>query len=173
MERPKSNEYPPYYHQYIDLIKDEDILTVLKNQKHEMRDLLINFEEESALFRYAPDKWSVKEVIGHLIDVERIFAYRALRFARKDKTPLPGFDQDNYIKYANFNSRSLINIAAEFRAVKESTVSMFESFKDEIYSYEGTASGFKFTVRAIAYIIAGHEVHHRHIIREKYMANSR
>ena len=169
MQRPRSNEYPPHYNRYIDLIEGEDILTVLENQKQEMADLLNRFGEEAAHFRYAPDKWSVKEVIGHIIDVERIFAYRALRFARNDKTPLPEFDQENYIKFANFNSRTLIDIADEFRTVRESTLSMFFSFEDEILNYEGTASGFKFTVRAIPYIIAGHEVHHRIIIREKYM----
>ncbi len=169
MHKPRSNEYPSYYNRYINLIDSDDILTVLESQKQEMSDLLNSFGEEAAAFRFAPDKWSVKEVIGHIIDVERIFVYRALRFARNDKTPLPEFDQEDYIKYANFDTRTLIDIADEFRTVRDSTLSMFLSFKDEIFSREGTASGFKFTVRAIPFIIAGHEVHHRHVIQEKYM----
>jgi hypothetical protein len=169
MRRPRSNEYPPYYNRYINLIEDEDILAVLENQKQEISDLLNGLGEEAAAYRYAPDKWSVKEVIGHIIDVERIFSHRALRFARNDKTPLPEFDQDNYIHNANFDLRTLIDIADEYRAVRESTLSMFYSFADEFYSREGTASGFKFTVRAIPFIIAGHEVHHQQILREQYL----
>ena len=169
MQRPRSNEHPPYYNRYIDLIEGEDILTVLDNQKQEMSDLLNSFGEEAAAFRYAPDKWSVKEVIGHIIDVERIFTYRALRFARNDKTPLPEFDQEEYIKFANFDERTLIDIADEYRLNRESTLGMFYSFKDEYFGREGTASGFKFTVRAIPFIIAGHEVHHHNIIKAEYM----
>ena len=170
MQRPRSNEHPPYYNRYVDLIESEDILTVLENQKQEMSDLLNSFGEEAAAFRYAPDKWSVKEVIGHIMDVERIFVYRALRIARNDKTPLPEFDQDDFVKNANFDVRTLIDIADEYRSVRESTLSMFYSFADEFFSREGKASGFKFTVRAIPYIIAGHEAHHRNVIREKYMS---
>ena len=170
MQRPKSNEHPSYYSRYIDLIKSEDILVVLENQNQEMHDLLSRIGEEAAVFRYAPGKWSIKEVIGHIIEVERIFAYRALRFARNDKTPLPGFEEDDYVKNANFDSRTLIDLADEFRSVRESTLAMFYGFEDEIYSREGTASGFKFTVRAIPFIIAGHELHHRQVILEKYMS---
>ena len=170
MQRPRSNEYPSYYNRYINLIEDDDILAVLENQKQEMSDLLNGLGEEAAAFRYAPDKWSVKEVIGHIIDVERIFAHRALRFARNDKTPLPEFDQDMYIDQANFDSRSLIDIADEYRTVRESTLYMFYSFNEEYYRREGTASGFKFTVRAIPYIIAGHEIHHYRILKEQYLS---
>ena len=169
MHKPRSNEYPSYYNRYINLIKSEDILEVLENQNQDMHELLSRIGEEAAVYRYAPEKWSVKEVIGHIFDVERIFAYRALRFARNDKTPLPEFDEEEFIKYANFDSRTLIDIADEFRIVRESTLCMFYSFEDEIYSREGTASGYKFTVRAIPFIIAGHEAHHRQVIREKYM----
>jgi hypothetical protein len=152
------------------LIGGDDILSVLEDQNQKMSELLGRFGEEAAAFRYLPEKWSVKEVIGHIIDVERIFAYRALRFARNDKTPLPEFDDEEYIKYANFDTRTLIDIADEFRVIRESTLTMFYSFEDEIYDRIGTAGGYKFTVRAIPFIIAGHEVHHRHVIREKYMS---
>ena len=170
MHKPKSNEYPSYYNRYIDLIKSDDILSVLENQNQEMHDLLSRIGEEAAAFRYAPEKWSVKEVIGHVIDVERIFAYRALRFARNDKTPLPEFDEDDYVKYANFDSRTLIDLSDEFRIARESTLTMFYGFDNDIYNREGIASGFKFTVRSIPYIIAGHEAHHRQIIRERYIS---
>jgi len=170
MHKPRSNEYPSYYNRYINLIKSEDILEVLENQNQNMHELLSRIGEEAAGYRYAPDKWSVKEVIGHIIDVERIFVYRALRFARNDKTPLPEFEESDYVKHANFDSRALIDLADEFRIVRESTLSMFYSFENEIYNREGTASGFKFTVRAIPFIIAGHETHHRQVIREKYMS---
>jgi hypothetical protein len=169
MQRPRSNEYPPYYNRYINLVDDDDILSVLEDLKQEMSDLLNGLGEEAAAFRYEPDKWSVKEVVGHVIDVERVFAHRALRFARNDKTPLPEFDQDDYITHANFDIRTLIDIADEYRAVRESTLSLFYSFSDEYYSREGVASGVKFTVRAIPFIISGHEIHHLRIIREKYL----
>lgn len=170
MHKPKSNENPSYYNRYIDLIKSEDILSVLENHNQDMHDLLSRISEEAAAFRYAPEKWSIKEVIGHVIDVERIFAYRALRIARDDKTPLPGFEEDDYVKNANFDSRTLIDLSDEFRSVRESTLTMFSSFEEKIYSREGTASGFKFTVRSIPFIIAGHEVHHRQVIKDKYMS---
>jgi uncharacterized damage-inducible protein DinB len=170
MHKPKSNEYPSYYSRYIDLIKSEDILSVLENQNQDMHDLLSRISEEAATFRYAPEKWSIKEVIGHVIDVERIFVYRALRIARGDKTPLPGFEEDDYVKNANFDSRTLIDLSDEFRSVRESTLTMFSSFEEKIYSREGTASGLKFTVRSIPFIIAGHEVHHRQVIKDKYMS---
>jgi hypothetical protein len=169
MQRPRSNEYPPYYNRYINLIEDDDILSVLEIQKQEMSDLLNGLGEEAAAFRYAVDKWSVKEVIGHIIDVERIFTHRALRFARNDTTPLPEFDQDMYIDQANFDSRSLIDIAEEYRTVRESTLYMFYSFNIEYFARQGTASGFKFTVRAIPYIIAGHEAHHHRVLKEQYL----
>jgi uncharacterized damage-inducible protein DinB len=170
MHKPKSKEYPSYYSRYIDLIKSEDILSVLENQNQDMHDLLSRISEEAATFRYAPEKWSIKEVIGHVIDVERIFVYRALRIARGDKTPLPGFEEDDYVKNANFDSRTLIDLSDEFRSVRESTLTMFSSFEEKIYSREGTASGLKFTVRSIPFIIAGHEVHHRQVIKDKYMS---
>ena len=170
MSKPKSNEYPSYYGRYIDLIDSDDILSVLENQNLEMSKLLSRISEEAASYRYAPEKWSVKEVIGHINDAERIFAHRAIRFARNDKTPLPGFEQNDYVKYANFDARTLIDLSEEFRVVRESTLTMVYSFEDEIFSREGTASELKFTVRAILYIIAGHESHHRQVIKEKYMA---
>ena len=163
------NEYPSYYRRYISLVADGDILMILEDQKHEMDKFLDRFGEEAAAYRYSPDKWSIKEVIGHVIDVERIFTYRALRFARNDKTPLPEFDQEEYIKNGNFDSRTLIDLADEFRCVRESTITLFASFNLEIMQRQGTASGQNFAVRSIPYIIAGHELHHRQVIQSKYL----
>jgi hypothetical protein len=164
------NEHPSYYSKYIDLVEDGNIVEILENQKSEMSKLLNSLGEEAANFSYAADKWSIKEVVGHIIDVEKVFTYRAFRFARNDKTPLAEFDQDNYIKYANFNARTMIDIAEEFRAVREMSIIQFGSFNDEIMTCTGTASGSNFSVRSISYIIAGHEIHHRQVINTKYLS---
>ena len=169
MRLPQVHEYPAYYRRYINLVEEVDFLVALDKQKYDMLDFLSGFGEEASAYRYAPDKWSIKEVIGHVLDVERIFAHRALRFARNDQTPLPEFDQENYIKYAYFDRRTLIDLRDEFRIVRDSTIALFTSFDDEILNRGGIASGFKFTVRAIPYIIAGHESHHREVIEKKYM----
>ena len=169
MRKPEQNEYPSYYSRYIKLIEEDDVLTVLDRQKNEMNRLLNSIGEEAAGFRYAADKWSIKEVIGHLMDVERVFSYRALRFARKDQTPLQGFDQDEYIKVANFDSRTLIGLSDEYRTLRECTYSLFEGFDDLILNSRGIASGQTFTVRAVAFILAGHELHHISVLKNKYL----
>jgi len=169
MHKPEQNEYPAYYGRYIKLIEDDDVLTVLDRQKNEMTHLLNSIGEEAAGFRYAPDKWSIKEVIGHVMDVEHVFSYRALRFARKDQTPLPEFDQDEYIKSANFDSRTLIGLSDEYSAVRECTRTLFAGFDDSMYNRQGIASGQTFSVRAVAYIIAGHELHHISVLKNKYL----
>jgi len=169
MHKPTPNEYPSYYNRYISLVPDDDILICLDRQKQEMSEFLNGIGEEAANYRYTPEKWSIKEVVGHIIDVERIFIYRALRFARNDKTPLPEFDQDDYVIQAEFDKRTLIDLADEFRMVRESSYSLFTSFDPDVFAREGTASGFKFTVRAVPFIVAGHELHHRQVIKTKYM----
>ena len=169
IHKPNPDEYPPYYNRYINLIPDDNILIRLDSQKLAMSDLLSGIGEEAANYRYEPEKWSIKEVIGHVIDVERIFVYRALRFARDDKTSLPEFNQDDYVKQANFDGRTLINLADEFNAVRESTYTLFAGFSPDFFDREGMASGFRFTVRSIPFIIAGHELHHRQIIQSKYL----
>lgn len=170
MNKPLAQEYPHYYSRYINLVEDTEFVTLLDDQKNDMLDFLNGLGEEAASFRYASDKWSIKEVIGHIIDVERIFAYRALRMARNDKTPLPEFDQEEYVLQANFDSRTLIDLSDEFLSVREATLSLFTSFDQSILEREGIASGLKFTVRSIPYIIAGHEIHHRQVLNQKYLS---
>jgi len=168
VSRPQSDEYASYYEKYVSLIPSEDIVGTLEAQRVQMSQLLAARSEREGNFRYAPDKWSVKEVIGHLADAERIFAYRLLRIARGDETPLPGFEQDGYIVPGRFGARTLADVAAEFAAVRMATMTLVQSLPEEAWKRRGTASDSPVTVRAQAYIIAGHEIHHRKILDEKY-----
>lgn len=167
--QPTPTEYLPYYGKYVSLVSDGNILTSLQQQLDETLALFGNITESQADFRYAPDKWSVKELVGHITDTERIFAYRALRFARNDQTPLPGFEQDGYIKAASFDDCSLDHLAAEFESVRRSSLFLFKHLPPEAWMRKGTASGGEVSVRALAYIIAGHELHHRDILRNRYL----
>jgi uncharacterized damage-inducible protein DinB len=167
--RPQSDEYAPYYEKYVSLIPSDDIVSVLEAQRVLMGQLLAARSEREGNFRYAPDKWSLKEVIGHVCDAERIFAYRLLRIARGDQTPLPGFEQDDYIAPAAFGERSLTDIAAEFAAVRAATMKLVQSLTPEAWTRCGTASNHRVSARALAYIIAGHQLHHQNILNEKYL----
>ena len=168
--RPAHGEYAPYYGKYISLVPDGDILASLREQMTETLALLNAVPEERAGHRYASDKWSIKEVIGHLIDTERIFAYRALRFGRADETGLPGFDQDDYIRNASFDNYPLSDLAAEFEHVRLASIFLFRHLGEEAWGRRGAANDSEISVRALAYIIAGHELHHREIIRGKYLS---
>jgi hypothetical protein len=165
---PSAVEYPEYYGRYIAQVPQGNILDTLQ-QGHDATLALLGGASARADFRYAPDKWSLKEAVGHVIDAERIFAYRALRFARNDKTPLPGFEQDDYMPYANFAQRELSDLAREFDHVRQATLFLFRNLDTAAWERRGTASGGEFTVRAMAYITAGHEIHHRRIIEAKYL----
>jgi hypothetical protein len=167
--RPESNEYAPYYGKYVSLVPQGDILITLEKQAPETAELLARPEADGD-FRYAPGKWSVKESLGHVIDAERVFAYRALRIARNDKTPLPGFEQDDYVKYGPFDQCTLTALVEEFTAVRKSTVLMFRALDEAAWTRRGTASNNEVTVRALAYMIAGHELHHRRIFQDKYFS---
>jgi hypothetical protein len=169
IDRPDETEYVPYYSKYISLVADGDVLAALEAQIAETLALLRSIPESQAGFRYAPDKWSMKELVGHLIDSERIFAYRALRFARNDKTPLPGYEQDDYIRNASFDNCSLADLAAEFESVRRATLYLFKHLDREAWTRRGLANDSEASVRAIAYIIAGHELHHREILRTRYL----
>ena len=166
--RPQSDEYAPYYETYVSLIPGDDIVGVLETQRVQMAQLLAARSEREGNFRYAPDKWSVKEVIGHICDAERIFAYRLLRVARGDQTPLVSFEQNDYIAPGAFGDRTLADLAAEFAAVRAATMALVQSLKAEAWVRIGSASEKTVSARALAYIIAGHEVHHRKILDEKY-----
>jgi hypothetical protein len=166
--RPNADEHDPYYARYISLVPDGDLLTILSAQIEQTTSLLKSVPESKAGYRYAPDKWSIKEVVGHLSDTERIFSYRALRFARADTVPVPGFEQDDYVKAANFDARSLTDLVNEFRAIRQATVALLGCLDEAAALRRGVASGKPISVRAIAYNIAGHELHHVEGLRTLY-----
>jgi hypothetical protein len=169
MTRPDSTEYAPYFAKYISLVPDGDIIVTLGSQIEATLGLLRGLSEAQGELRYAPGKWSVKEVIGHLIDTERIFAYRALRFARNDRTPLAGFDENDYVAHADFSARSLSDLADEFECVRESNLYLFKHLGDEAWARRGVSNGNEISARALAWITAGHELHHREILRSRYL----
>jgi len=166
--RPQSGEYAPYYERYISLIEDNDILATLDRQRREMVLLLSGLSEEQGDFRYAPEKWSAKQVLGHVCDTERVFAYRALRISRGDATPMEGFEQDDYVKNGPFARHAIAEVIEDYIAVRRATISLLRSLEEAAWSRRGVANKNEVTVRAIAYTIAGHEVHHRGILEEKY-----
>ena len=168
--RPEETEYLAYYGKYVSLVPDNNILEVLSEQLGATLALLRSVPETRAGFRYAAGKWSVKELVGHMIDTERIFAYRALRFARNDRTPLPGYEQDDYIRNASFDACALADLAAEFESVRRSTLFLFKHLDAKAWMRKGVASEAEVSVRALAYIIAGHELHHRGILRDRYLS---
>jgi hypothetical protein len=168
MNRPEATEYADYYANYIAKVPGSDVLSVLESQRLQMLQLFAGRSERDGSFRYAPGKWSVKEVLGHLTDTERIFTYRALRIARGDQTPLPGFEQDDFVKNGAFGQRTLANLAEEFGLVRSASVALFRSFPEEAWSRRGVASQKEVTVRALAFMTAGHQMHHRIILEERY-----
>jgi len=168
--RPQPGEYAPYYERYISLIQGEEILNTLDQQRRQTMLLLSGRDEEDGDFRYAPEKWSAKEVIGHICDSERIFAYRALRISRADSAPMEGFEQDDYVRNGRFAQRPLADLVEDFIAVRRATLSLLRNLDEAAWLRRGIANQNEVTVRALAYIIAGHEVHHRGILEEKYFA---
>lgn len=166
--RPRDEEHSPYFAPYIGAVPDGDVRDHLRTQVHETIALLSGVSDADAGKGYAPGKWSIKEVVGHICDCERVFAYRLLRIARGDETPLPGFDQDPWVPASKANARSMASLLLEFAAVRASTVLLVDSLDDEAWTRLGTASGKTISVRALAYVTAGHELHHRKIIVEKY-----
>jgi hypothetical protein len=169
MRRPEASEYAPFYAGYVGLVDTTDVLGALRTQIDASLALLRGLSGEASLARYAPGKWSIREVVGHVTDGERIFAYRALRIGRGDKTPLPGFEQDDYVPPAHFDRRPWPDLLDEWEAVRRTSVMLFAGFDDEAWSRVGTASGKEITVRALAYVIAGHERHHMGVLRSKYL----
>ena len=169
--KPEPNEYAPYASMYISLLPDDGL--VLKHLEDNLRattEFMRALPEEKLSYRYSEGKWTIKEIIAHLIDDERIYSYRALRFARNDQTELPGFEQDDYALESGANERSLEHLLEEFAAVRRSTIALFNSFDDRVLTRSGVASGNVMSVRAIAYHLAGHELRHRNIIKERYLS---
>jgi hypothetical protein len=169
IDRPQPGEYDSYYERYTSLVGPGDICATLERQARDTVALVSGIGEERGGFRYAPDKWSIKELLGHVIDTERIFAYRALRIARGDRTPMEGFEQDDYVRNGSFNKCTLAGLAGEFDAVRRSTVLLLSHLQDDAWMRRGVANGKEITVRALAWITAGHELHHRSILRERYL----
>lgn len=168
VSRPQPGEYASYYEKYVSLIPGDDILSTLEAQRLQTTQLLAARSEREGNFRYAPDKWTVKEVVGHISDCERIFMYRVLRISRGDQTPIEGFDQDDYVRSGQFNDRTLADLAQEFAHVRSATVSLLGGLGEEAWPRRGVANKNEVSVRALAYITAGHELHHRRILEEKY-----
>ncbi|AEM72102.1 hypothetical protein Murru_3081 [Allomuricauda ruestringensis DSM 13258] len=164
-----SSEYNPFYQTYIMALGNVDLMEELKKGKDNFLTLLEQIPEEKLYYAYAEGKWSLAEVLVHVIDTERIFQYRALCIARNDKTPLPGFDQDTYVPYSNADNRSKKSLMEEYKAVRDSTIFLFNSFDEETIKRVGVASGSKMSVRALGFIISGHQAHHIRILRERYL----
>lgn len=168
LSRPAEDEYDAYYGRYISLVPDQNLLGLLSGQIEETAALLARVPEAQAGSAYAPGKWTIKEVVGHLADAERIMAYRALRIGRADTTPLPGFEQDDYVRAGNFGARLLTDLVGEFRDIRRTTIALFQGLDAAAFLRRGTASGLPVSVRALAYIIAGHERHHVKVLRTLY-----
>ena len=168
--RPEPGEYAPYYDRYISLIPESDILKTLDSQRRQTMLMLSGRDEDDGNFRNAPDKWTAKEVLGHVCDTERIFAYRALRIARGDRTPIEGFEQDDYVRNGPFGRVALAEVIEDYIAVRRATLTLLRNLDETAWVRRGIANQNEVSVRAIAYLIAGHELHHRKILEEKYFA---
>jgi hypothetical protein len=166
--RPASTEYAQFYGGYVSQVPDGDLLEHLERQGRETVALLRGISEQQSQHRYAPGKWTIREVVGHMSDTERVFTYRALSFARGEGASLPSFDENAWAETSNAGTRSLTDLIDELAAVRAATVALFRGFTDEEFARAGVASNNPITVRAIAYIVAGHERHHIKILRERY-----
>jgi len=166
---PAPTDYAPYYAGYVREAGDIAVLDQLGANLDDTLRLLHPLSETQAGYRYAPDKWSIKQIIGHLIDAERVFSTRALHFARAEAAPLPGFEQDPYVEEARSDGLAIRALLAELEAVRRSTIALFRNLPEDAWDRRGVASDVEFTVRAVLFIIAGHELHHRRVIEERYL----
>ncbi len=168
IQRPAPTDVSPRALVYVERVEDGDILRTLRDQKDEFARLLSPLDEAAAGHRYAPGKWSVKEVVGHVADAERIFTYRLLRIARGDTTPLPGFNENDYVPAGQFDDRSLASLLAEFEAVRASSIALVEGLPPDVWSRATEANGHRTTAAAVAYLMVGHAAHHLIGLRERY-----
>jgi uncharacterized damage-inducible protein DinB len=168
-QRPDPSECAPYYRQYVELVPEGNIIDILETQLADTLLMLGDLPESRAGFRYEEGKWSLKEVLGHLVDSERIFAARALSFSRGETQPLPGFEQDDYVARGEFDARPLKSILGEYESLRLANLAFFQSFNDAMLLRAGTANGTPFTVRSVLFVLAGHELHHLKVIRERYL----
>lgn len=168
-QRPAKEEYATYYGQYIDLVPEGELRTILVKQLDDTCRFLSGLTEEKANYRYAEGKWSLKEVIGHITDTERVMSYRLLRIARGDTTPLPGFDQDLFMNGTAFQSCSIAELLEDYTAVRHATITLLRGLSAESLGRSGIVSDNKTTAKALAYVISGHELHHLNVINERYL----
>lgn len=169
MQRPAPSEYAEYYGLYINKVPEGDLLQIMEQTNKQTLALLNTLTEQQALHKYEFGKWSVKEIIQHLIDAERVFQYRAMRIARGDTTDLPGYDHNNYVHESKADYRKLQDLINEFSIVRKSTQSLFATMSNDRLIRSGTANNNKQTVRSLAYIVVGHEIHHMSVIKERYL----
>src|SRR5215207_92809 len=169
MNRPDPSEYNPYYQRYVSYVENNDIIDTLASQPTKLQDMLSRIPEEKGTHRYAEGKWSIKELLGHLLDGERIFSYRVLRISRADETPIEGFEQDGYIENAHSDDRSFAELLEEFSLLRRANMLLFNNLTDDGWGRLGTASDSPVSVRALAYIMAGHIEHHLGILKDRYL----
>jgi uncharacterized damage-inducible protein DinB len=162
----------PYYHHYIRLVPEQDAMKYFQNNLDKSMQFLSSISEEQSLYAYSPGKWTIKEVLGHMIDAERVFAYRAMRIARNDKTNLPGFEEDDYVAAAHFNQTKWVDLLQQFKNLRISTIDLFASFDEAAMQREGIANDAPTNVKALMLIIAGHEIHHLGVLKERYLKGS-
>lgn len=168
MNRPKPEEFAPYYQGYIDTV-DDDVIDELETQANAFAEFIKAIPDDKADFAYDEGKWTIKELLGHVIDTERIMTYRAVRFSRSDTTPLPGFEENFYVDHAHFNDRTLSDLAEEFNLLRRANLHFFRSLNEDEMGRSGIANGKSMTVRALLFVLAGHVNHHRRILTERYL----
>ncbi len=169
MSKPVDGTFTPYFKNYIDLVVEDNLKDALKNQESDINNFFVSIPEAKSNDPYAPGKWTLKELLQHIIDTERIFNYRALALARKEKNSLPGFDENEYAANSNANNRNWKDLCEELIAVRKATVILFNSFTDDVLHYSGLANNKPVTVLALGYVIAGHFNHHKNIVEERYL----
>lgn len=169
LQRPQVSEYPEYYVPYVNSVPEGDLLTILKENLAKIIELFENISDENAVFRYHTGKWSIKEVLGHMTDTERIMSYRLLRIGRGDQTALAGFDENEFVEGSQVNRLPLKNILEDFIATRKATITLIQNMPEAAWVNKGFANNTEVTARAVAYIIAGHEIHHRKIVNERYL----
>lgn len=170
MDRPEKTEYNDYYETYMSLVDETEIVAALELQLKEMREIFREISEEKSDFAYAAGKWTIKQLVGHMIDTERIFGYRALRISRGDASPIEGFEQDAYVENAPFEDYKFSELADEFECARRVSISFFRHLGSDAWRLKGTASGSPVSVRALAYMMVGHVRHHTKILKERYLS---
>ena len=171
MPKPSLTSYPVYFQRYVDQVPEEDLLTAFKNQLPVIKQFLPTISEEKSPYAYAKGKWTLKEVLQHMIDTERIFNYRALCIARKETVSLPGFDENNYAANSNADSRTWQDMVEEFLLVRKSTEILFSSFSDDMLDISGLSNNNRVTVKSLGFITVGHFYHHKKVMEERYLSN--